>query len=122
MKTKMKIFKVSLLTGLFFISLTALATNTPTPSGTVTGEAEKTIRQYFKFPQVLLPQYESKTTVSNKVEVFFTTGENGRVNFVWAKTSNQKLKAQVEKDFAALYLDKLKHNVVHTVVLNFKTL
>lgn len=119
MKT-INLTKIILITGLILTTLVAVSNTTPSSSA-VPAETEKTIRNYFKFPQVLLPHYESKTT-SNRVEVLFTTDKTGKVNFVMAKTIDKELKLEIEKQFSNLQLSKLKQNVVHSVVLNFRTL
>ena len=121
MKTSINPLKLSLLAALFFISLSVLA-NTNPASNTVTSETEKTIKSYFKFPQVLLPNYEAKVVKSNKVEVLFTTDKSGKVNFVMAKTSDPELKLEIEKQFSHLKLNQVKQDVVHSVTLNFRTL
>lgn len=121
MKTKLNFIKMSLFVALVFTSVIGLS-NTSPASGTVTSETERTIRSYFKFPQVLLPHYETKMAQENKVEVLFTTDKNGKVNFVLAKTSDPELKGEIEKQFSGLQLNKLKQNVVHSVILNFRTL
>jgi hypothetical protein len=120
-KTPLNLLKTLLITGLLLTTLTAVSNNTPS-SNTVTNETEKTIRNYFKFPQILLPHYEVKSVQENKVEVLFTTDKTGKVNFVLAKTSDQQLKLEIEKQFSNLLLIKVKQNVVHSVTLNFKTL
>jgi hypothetical protein len=56
------------------------------------------------------------------VEVIFTTSENGRVNFVLAKTNDPILKKEIEKQFSLLTLPQLKQEVAHSVVLNFRTM
>lgn len=120
MKTKITFIKTALVAGLILTTLLATPNNAPL-SGTVTNETEKTIRNFFKFPQILMPHMESKSQ-SSKVEVLFTTDRSGRVNFVLANTQDRKLKAEIEKQFSTLYLAKLKQDVVHRVVLNFRTL
>ena len=121
MKTQITHLKVGIITSLLFTTFIAFS-NTSISSGTVTGETEKTISGYFKFPQVLLPKYEVKRKQTNKVEVLFTTDKIGKVNFVLAKTTNKELKQEIEKQFSHLQLAKLKQNVVHSVTLNFRTL
>ena len=113
--------KLVLITGLSLFTL-SVKSNTAPKSSTATTETEKTIKDYFKFPQILMPHKESKMTQSNKVEVLFTTDKNGKVNFVLAKTYDQELKSEIEKQFFTLHLSKLKQDVVHSVVLNFKTM
>lgn len=80
-------------------------------------ESEKTIKEHVKFPKLILPVKQNE-----KVEVVFTTAENGKVNFVYAKTKNQIIKTEIEKQFQALTLKKLKANVAHSIVFNFKSL
>jgi hypothetical protein len=78
---------------------------------------EKTIKEHVKFPKLILPGNQSE-----KVEIIFTTTENGKVNFVLAKTTNEVLKKEIEKQFSGLTLTKIKANVAHSIVFNFKTL
>lgn len=82
-----------------------------------TEEAEKTIKEHVKFPKLILPVQQNE-----KVEVVFTTAENGKVNFVLAKTKNQTIKNEIEKQFQSLTLNKLKANMAYSIVFNFKTL
>lgn len=106
-----------------FIFPAFVALSTPLPlANTATTESKKTIREYFKFPQILVTHEEAKNVNNNSVEVLFTTNEKGQVSFVLAKTKNEDLKREVEKQFYKLCLPKLKQDVVHSVVLNFKTL
>lgn len=116
-----KFVKTVLFTCLLFSALITMSANLP---GSKPGspETEKTIKNYFKFPQILLPHAEVNATVSKKVEVLFTTDQFGRVNFVMAKTEDGQLKGEVEKQFYKLRLPKLPSEVVHSVVLNFKTM
>lgn len=81
-------------------------------------ETEKTIKEHVKFPKLILPVKEQH----QKVEVIFTTSENGNVNFVLAKTDNKEIKEEIEKQFSKLNLNKLKANVAYSIVLNFKTI
>jgi len=85
-------------------------------------ETEKVIRHYFKFPHILMPVNESRAIVNNKVEVLFSTDSTGKVNFALAKTQDEELKKEIEKQFMALQLKQLKSEVVHKVVLNFRTI
>jgi hypothetical protein len=113
--------KIILLCGLTFSSLIAMSNNT-LPTNTVNPRnAERTIKNYFKFPQVLLPHLNDAKT-ENKVEVVFTTNQRGLVNFVIAKTQNQILKEEIEKQFLKLTLPDLKKDVAHSVLLKFETL
>lgn len=101
--------------GLLMISLT-VKPNTKTGISPEAVETEKTIKDYFKFPQIVMP-----VNASQKVEVLFTTNQNGHVDFVLAKTDDQNLRAEIEKQFSKLDLKKLKSNVVHSITLNIKT-
>lgn len=83
----------------------------------VVDETEKTIKEHVKFPKLIMSNQQSE-----KVEIIFTTTEGGKVNFVLAKTNNEVLKKEIEKQFADLTLTKLKANVAHSIVFNFKTL
>lgn len=80
-------------------------------------ETEKTIKEHVKFPKLILPYAKSE-----KVEVVFTTAQNGKVDFVLAKTNNTSLKKELEKQFLGLSLNKLKANVAYSIIFNFKTL
>lgn len=80
-------------------------------------ETTKTIKEHVKFPKLILPVKQSE-----KVEVIFTTSDNGKVNFVLAKTENKFIKNEIEKQFQNLTLNKLKSNVAYSIVFNFKTL
>lgn len=115
MKIKNRITKMVLVAGLV---ITALNVKPNTVSGLSPDaiETEKTIKDYFKFPQIIVPVNESQ-----KVEVLFTTNLNGKVDFVLAKTEDQNLKMEIEKQFLKLNLTKLKSDVVHSVTLNIKT-
>jgi hypothetical protein len=121
MKTLTK-FKLLLVSSLFLNAFTMLSNTNPPLTGTVNTAAEKTIKSYFKFPQVLIPHTNDEEVVSHKVEVFFTTDVVGHVNFVLAKTQEPELKLEIEKQFSALQLPQLKANVTHSVMLNFKTI
>lgn len=123
---KNKMMNVNLLTKTtlfgfaFFSALISVSANLPVvPPGTP--GTEKTIQTYFKFPSFLLPQAEQKTIQSRKVEVLFTTDKNGDVNFVLAKTNDNDLRKEVENQFYQLRLPKVPAEVVHSVVLDFRT-
>jgi hypothetical protein len=81
-------------------------------------ETEKTIREHVRFPKLILPVQQQ----TKKVEVIFTTSDNGKVNFVLAKTDNPEIKAETEKQFSQLTLNRLKANVAYSIVLNIKTI
>lgn len=76
-------------------------------------ETEKTNKESINF----------SISISNqKIEILFTTNNLGKVNFVLAKTENLELKKQIEAQFSHLNLPKLKTDVVHSIILNFKSL
>jgi hypothetical protein len=121
MKTLSKITKLILVAGFTFSGFMISANTTPVETKKAK-ETEKTIRDYFKFPGILIPLHELNKTEAQKVEVLFTTDQNGNINFVLAKTVRRDLKAEIEKQFLKLHLIGLQRDVVHSVVLNFKTL
>ncbi len=104
---------------LLFSSTLILADTHPTKKSTA-ASTEKTIHDYFKFPNILIPQNKNEV-VSQKVEVIFTTNQKGHVNFVLAKTEDPLLKKEIEEQFSKLSLTHLKQQDVHSVTLNFKT-
>jgi hypothetical protein len=116
MKANNKISKMVLALSLVITSFTAKP-NTNLGLSPDAIETEKTIKDYFKFPQIVTPVNESQ-----KVEVLFTTNLLGQVDFVLAKTLDQNLKTEIEKQFIKLNLTKLKSDVVHSVTLNIKTI
>lgn len=119
MKTKITLIKISLLAGLIFSTFLVRSNNDPAKG--VSTETAKTIRKYFKFPQVLLPQMESRSQAT-KIEVMFTTDKNGKVNYVSAKTNDRTLKQEIEKQFLGLHLENVKQEIPHSVVLSFRLL
>ena len=118
MKTANK-FVLALALGL---SLSAFAANSAHKSPTVTANTspEKTIATFFKFPKVLIAHAEKESILNVKVEVIFVTDKEGNVTYADAKTKDQKLKEEIEKQFLALKLNDVKENVAHSVILNFK--
>lgn len=118
MKTLKKIALILCATLLTSSAIYAMPKDT-NPNPKKVNETENTIRSYFKFPQLLIPYYEQKKAVPHKIEVLFTTDTTGKVNFVLAKTRDEVLKQEIENQFSKLYLNKLKQNTVHSVVLNF---
>lgn len=78
-------------------------------------ETQRTIKQHISFPNIILPIDRTE-----KVEVVFTTDEKGKVNFVIAKTENEILKKQIEKQFTEMTLTKIKSNVAYSIVFNIK--
>jgi len=121
MKT-LKNLRLALLFVVLFTTSIAVANNTDPKTNTVTAATQKTIRDYFKFPQVLLPMQNHQGSVLHKVDVLFTTDSTGVVNFVIAKTDDQELKHEIEKQFTGLQLSHLKTNVAHSVTLNFRSM
>jgi len=111
-KTENKTAKLTALCVLFLASFFVHAGTGLKSEGT-----EQTIRQHIKFPKLILPVEKNE-----KVEVIFTTAPNGKVDFVLARTSNQDLKKEIEKQFMGMSLPKLKANVAHSIVFNFKTI
>ena len=108
-----KLIKVATVVAL---TLGSFLVNANTIAGTG-NETEKTIKEHVKFPNIILPLKKQE-----KVTVLFTTSENGKVNFVFAKTNNKEIKSEIEKQFLQLTLTKLKANVAYSIVLNFKTI
>lgn len=120
MKTTPKFKKLAFAIGFTFSALFALAGNVPNPPA-AKAESEKTIKDYFKFPQVLIQQPKTETWQQRKVEVLFTTEASGAVNFVLVKLDDDNLRKEIERQFAKLKLPQLKHDVVYSVVLSFRT-
>lgn len=65
-------------------------------------------------------QFNLKAEVSEKVEVVFTTNEQGNVNLAIVKTNNQNLKKAIETNFLKLHLSSVKANNAYSVVINVK--
>lgn len=122
MKTLNSLNKTLCVGLLMFSTLLALSNTSPEKSKTGAMVTEKTIRDYFKFPQVLLNHEQEVKKETQKVEVLFTTDKSGLVNFVLAKTNDTNLKAEIEKQFIGLRFKNLKSEVVNSVTLNFKML
>jgi hypothetical protein len=113
LKLKQGMIKLSAALGFMFLSSAALALGNDGNTNII--ETQNTIRQHISFPNIILPI--SKT---EKVEVVFTTDEKGKVNFVLAKTGNDILKKQIEKQFSEMTLTKIKSNVAYSIVFNIK--
>jgi hypothetical protein len=111
LKLKNGMVKLSAVLGFIFLSSAAVALG----GDENIIETQRTIRQHISFPNIILPI--SKT---EKVEVVFTTDEKGKVNFVLAKTENEDLKKQIEKQFSEMTLTKIKSNVAYSIVFNIK--
>lgn len=108
---------------LMFSTLLALSNNTPANEKKSKHATEvKTIRDFIKFPQVLIPRNNGLQNTNQKVEVLFSTDKTGTVDFVLAKTNDNTLKNEIEKQFKARRFSTLKSEVIHSVVLNFKTI
>lgn len=103
----MKTIKTFILLSTAFLSLNMSANNTAE-------EAQKEIREKIHMDQ-------SVCGSENKVEILFTTDEKGTVNFALAKTTNETLKKEIEKQFQTLHFNQLKKDAVNSVTLNFKT-
>lgn len=120
LKLKSRWIKVSAVLGFIFLGSAAFASsghgneNLPTGQAGIT-ETQKEIKHHVSFPNIILPLNKTE-----KVEVVFTTAENGKVNFVLAKTDNDVLKKQIEKQFAEMTLTKIKSNVAYSIVFNIK--
>jgi hypothetical protein len=59
-------------------------------------------------------------TKNERVEVLFTTNQNGDINFVMVKTENKALKGEIEKQFSSFNFKTLKSETVHSIILNIK--
>jgi hypothetical protein len=81
-------------------------------------DTERTIKEHILFPKLILPVQQQ----NQKVEVIFTTGKDGQVNFVLAKTEDKNIRSEIEKQFSRLILNKLKADVAYSVILNIKTI
>jgi hypothetical protein len=113
MNIKRKIIKGVLVMGLSLCALVGKPNNpTALKNGIKSAETEKMIRESIKFPSI--------ETNNQKVEILFTTGQSGNVNFVLVKTTDIVLQKEIEKQFYNMHLYKLKEGVVHSVILNFK--
>ena len=119
MKTTI-ITRMALVFGISFLTMSATANTAP--SNTVSPSPEKTISSYFKFPKVLIPYNTAPASKPVKVEVIFTTGKDGKVNYAYAKTRDLKLKNEIERQFSTFKISQLQENVAHSVVLNFSYL
>lgn len=111
MKTKNYLIKTILVCGLslsFFRGTSAIL-----PEREMMLQAEKTIHASFTNSGLL--------SRSEKVEILFSTGESGQVNFVLVKTIDQILKKEIERQFYSMTFPNLKKDAVNSVVLSFKT-
>ncbi|MCD6066154.1 MAG: hypothetical protein K0S33_980 [Bacteroidetes bacterium] len=55
---------------------------------------------------------------SERVEVVFTTDENGKVNLAIAKTENKELKQAIETKFMEMHFAQLKADIAYGITLN----
>jgi hypothetical protein len=106
MKNKIKI--TALLAATLFLSSFSKASDIGT-------ETSKQIQEHLFFPNIII-----QANQTNKVEVLFTTDNDGKVNFVLAKTENKDLKKEIEKHFSNLTLKDIKPNVCHAITLKLK--
>ncbi len=113
LKSTSGLVKLSAILGFIFLGSAALASDNHGNENII--ETQKEIKQHISFPNIILPLNKTE-----KVEVVFTTAENGKVNFVLAKTDNDVLKKQIEKQFAEMTLSKIKSNVAYSIVFNIK--
>lgn len=110
-KRKMK--NVLIKTGLVLaLSLTFQAAKSNNGSDKDRNQAEKTIKESLNF--------RGNSISEQKVEILFSTGKSGEVNFVLAKTANELLKKQIEKQFSNMQFPQLKQDVVNSIVISFK--
>ena len=119
MKLTNKFIKRILILELTFSTLFAISNNF-VHSGLPKHEPNKTLKDYFKFPQILL-NVDVNEYEQNNVEVIFKINKMGQINFVLVKTRNAELEKEVTKQFNALKLPNLKSDVVYSVTLKFKT-
>lgn len=115
MKTLKK--SIILLSVGFLFSFSIKANENENPKTVTINEANKTIKQHIKFPDVLMHFGQEE-----KVNVVFTVSETGQVNLVIANTQNEMLKKSIESQFIKLILINLKANNAYSVVFNFKTI
>lgn len=116
MKTIIKKSIVLLAAGLFFC-FNSNAKENGTPKLIEVSDANKTIKEHIKFPNLLMNFNQEE-----KVNVVFTVNETGQVNLVIANTLNENLKKSIESQFMKLKINNLKANNAYSVVFNFKTI
>lgn len=122
MKSIFNHFKKTIILGVLALTSWVTKAETTPTTKTFCSQLQKNIREHIKLsPQVIMlsqPLHKNEY----RVEILFTTNQTGQVNFALAKTSNSKLKTEIEKQFMTLKIASLKNDVVHSVILNFKTL
>ena len=116
MKTLKNIFSLGLITGLLFVSMQSFAGGMANGTGTFSHTSN--VKNHLKLSTIWMPFDESKINTSVKVEVVFMTDQSGYVSFVLAKSQDQELKVELEKQFSKFFLPQLRKNVPHTVTLN----
>ena len=92
------------------------------PAGREGSAAKNVIHHYFKFPSILLPAHSLSAPQPTRVEVLYTTDQAGKVNFVLAKTGDNVLKAEIEKQFYELPRLKVRGGAVQKVILTFRVI
>ena len=100
----------------FLLSFNVNAKADGTPKEVTIADANKTIKEHIKFPDLL------NFVKEEKVNVVFTVNETGNVNLVVVNTNNENLKKSIETQFKKLKLSNLKANNAYSVVFNFKTI
>ncbi|MES2760800.1 MAG: hypothetical protein V4677_01285 [Bacteroidota bacterium] len=115
MKSIIKKSMALLAVGILF-SFNTSAKENGTPKTVVIEDANKTIKEHIKFPDLLT------FTKEEKVKVVFTVNETGNVNLIVVNTFNENLKRSIESQFSKLKLNSLKANNAYSVVFNFKTI
>jgi hypothetical protein len=103
----MKTLTAIIATAALFVSLNSVAGNT---GNTNTTNVQKEIQAHFNL----------KAENAQKVEVVFTTNEQGNVNLAIAKTENVDLKKAIESNFLKLHLNNVKANNAYSVVISIK--
>ena len=110
MKIKNTLIKTLLVFG---FSFAAFIGKSLTPEKAILNEAERTIQSAFSS--------RNFSPGEEKVEILFTTAENGIVNFVLAKTNDAALKKEIEKQFYTMNFPLFNTGCVNSVTLSFKT-
>lgn len=98
-----------------FIFFSLLANATTFPETIYKTNSGRTIHSTLKVPATLC-------IINQKVEILFSTDDKGKVNFALAKTTNQLLKKEIEKQFYTMHFSDLKAEMINSVVVNFKTI
>lgn len=88
---KKMILKSLLLASLILPAAKASPANPSSGKDERSVQTENTIKSSLKFISI--------NPSEEKVEVLFSTGDNGNINFVLAKTNNAALRKEIEKQF-----------------------